>query len=563
MSSLAVKLPLWRPLWQGLSDRGLLLFALALAVPTLLLPLGTLVEHAFFDDSGRWVGFARFLGYLADPALQRSLRNSLWVSTVSTLISVTLAFLAAYSVSRTLLPGRGLLRLVLFLPLMAPSLMPGLALVYWFGEQGLAKGLLFGAELYGPVGIVIGSVFWTLPLAFLILSTAFANADGRLFEAARVLGASPFRVFRTVTLPSVRYGLIGSAVVVFTQVFTDFGVPKVIGGQYNVLPTDIYKQVIGQHNFGMGSAISLVLILPALLSFAVDRWSASKQSAALGARATRYTPPPDRLRDGLAGVYALLLSAAVLAVMGMAVYASLVSYWPYNLTLTLDNYRFESVPGTGWRAFRNSLELAFHTACFGTVLVFLFAYFTEKGRKGVVLRNAFRLFAMLPLAIPGLVLGLGYVFYFNAPGNPLNVLYGGMSLLVICTVVHFYSVVHMTAATAINQLDREFEAANAMLGAPAWRLLRKVTLPVCLPAILDIWFYLFVNGIRTVSAVIFLYATDTTLASVASLNLDDSGETAEACAMAVLIVLACLLVRLLHWLVSRFLLARLQHWRQS
>lgn len=553
----------WRSFSGGWLTRGLMLLAVLLSVPSLLLPLLAIAKRAFVDDEGTWVGVSRFLQYLADPSLQLSLWHSLWVSALSTAITVLLAFLVAYTVSRTTLPGRGLLRLVMYLPLMAPSLLSGLALIYWFGEQGVAKWMLFGAELYGPVGIVIGSIFWTLPLAFLILDTAFANADGRLYEAARVLGAKSFRVFHTVTLPSVRYGLIGAVFVVFTQVFTDFGVPKVIGGQFDVLATDIYKQVIGQHNFGMGSAISLLLIFPAVLSFVVDRWAARKQSAAVGARATRFVPEVNRVRDAFAGVYAVLIALFILAIIGMAFYASVVQYWPYNLSFTLNHYRFESVPGSGWSAFTNSLMMSLYASTIGTVLVFLFAYITERGQHGSALRNLFRLFAMLPLAIPGLVLGLGYVFFFNAPDNPLNVLYGSMTILVMSTIVHFYSVVHMTAATAINQLDREFESANAMLGASFWRLLRRVTLPVCLPAVLDIWFYLFVNALRTVSAVIFLYGAHTTLASVAALNLEDSGEIAEAAAMAVLIVLVSIVVRVLHWGVSRLLMARLQRWRQA
>ncbi|AXQ28920.1 putative 2-aminoethylphosphonate ABC transporter permease subunit [Solimonas sp. K1W22B-7] len=541
--------------------RALMALGVLAIVAGLVLPLFVLGERAFLDRAGQWIGGGNFLAYVGNPALRIALWHSLWVSALATLIVVTLAFFAAWAVTRTAMPGRGLFRVVLFLPLLAPSLLAGLSLVYWFGAQGAAKGLLFGAPLYGAVGIVLGSCFWTLPHAFLILITAFANADGRVYEAARVLGASPFRVFRTVTLPSVRYGVVSAGFVVFTLVFTDFGVPKVIGGSYNMVATDIYKQVIGQQNFGMGAAISLMLLLPAVLSFFAERWASKRQDAGLGSRATRHVPAPGPWRDRCAAAYALLLSGLILAMIGMAFYASLVKYWPYDLSPTLAHYRFESVPGSGWRAFGNSLRLALYVACIGTACVFLWAYLTEKGRSLGALRGLFRFLVMLPLAIPGLVLGLGYVFFFNAPGNPLNALYGGMALLVLCTIVHFYSVAQLTAASAINQLDREFESASSMLRAPFWRLLGRVTLPVCLPAVLDVWFYLFVNAMTTVSAVIFLYSPDTMLASVAALNLDDSGETAGAAAMASLIVVACALVRLAHWAVSRYLLARMQRWR--
>ena len=167
--------------------------------------------------------------------------------------------------------GRGLFRLVAQLPLLAPSLLPAIGLVYLFGNKGLAKWMMLGGTVYGPVGIVIGEVFWTFPHALIILTTSLALADARLYEAAAALRARPSRVFWTVTLPGARYGLISATFVVFTLVVTDFGVPKVIGGQYNVLATDIYKQVIGQQNFEMGAVVGVILLLPAVLSFAVDR----------------------------------------------------------------------------------------------------------------------------------------------------------------------------------------------------------------------------------------------------------------------------------------------------
>ena len=156
-------------------------------------------------------------------------------------------------------------------PILVPSLLPGIALVYLFGAQGVIKGLLFGASIYGPIGIIIGSVFFTFPHAFLIISTALAISDARLYEAAISLKATPWKTFWTVTIPGARYGIISAAFVVFNLVITDFGLPKVIGGQFNVLAVDIYKQVIGQQNFEMGAVVSVVLIIPAILAFAIDR----------------------------------------------------------------------------------------------------------------------------------------------------------------------------------------------------------------------------------------------------------------------------------------------------
>ena len=187
--------------------------------------------------------------------------------------------------------------------------------------------------------------------------------------------------------------------------------------------------------------------------------------------------------------------------------------------------------GGGWESYGNSIRMALYTATIGTALVFVGAYMVEKGRGFAVGRGLFQFLAMMPMAIPGMVLGLAYIFFFNAPGNPLNFVYGTMAILVICTVTHFYTVSHLTAVTALKQMDAEFEAVSASLKQPFTKMFARVTVPVCLPAILDISIYLFVNAMTTVSAVVFLYSPQTTLASVAVLNMDDAGDVAPAAAM--------------------------------
>ncbi|MCB1778388.1 MAG: putative 2-aminoethylphosphonate ABC transporter permease subunit, partial [Candidatus Competibacteraceae bacterium] len=224
--------------------------------------------------------------------------------------------------------------------------------------------------------------------------------------------------------------------------------------------------------------------------------------------------------DNVALVYCLLVALFIAGLLAVCQYAALVKLWPYNLELTLHNFNFDIVDGGGWASFWNSIELALWTAAIGTVIVFTGAYMVEKSRGFTGGRTLFHLFAMMPMAIPGMVLGLAYIFFFNDPANPLHAIYGTMAILVVCTVTHFYTVSHLTALTALKQMDPEFEAVSASLKQPFHRLFAQVTVPVSLPAILDISIYLFVNAMTTVSAVVFLYAPHTTLASVAVLNMD-------------------------------------------
>jgi len=395
----------------------------------------------------------------------------------------------------------------------------------------------------------------------MIVITALSITDARLYEAAAALRTGKIKTFFTVTIPSCKYGLISAGFVVFTLIFTDFGVPKVIGGNFSMLAVDIYKQVIGQQNFQMGAVVSIVLLIPAVIAFTVDRIVQKKQVALLSARAVPFEPKPNRRLDFAMLAFCSLIALLILCMIGMAQYAAIIRFWPYNLELTLRSYNFDMANGGGWDSYFNSIRLSLYTAVIGTAIIFFGAYLVEKGRGFVAGRNAFHAVAMMPLAVPGMALGLAYIFFFNNPANPFNFLYGTMGILVLVTITHFYTVSHLTAVTALKQMDPEFESVSASLKTPFYRTFGRITVPVCVPAILDISMYLFLNAMTTVSAVVFLYSTDTTLASVAVLNMDDQGELSFAAAMAMMIAYTCAVARILHALLTRGVQRRTQAWR--
>jgi iron(III) transport system permease protein len=540
----------------GLAGLGLYLTV------TVVLPLYAMLSKSFEDKAGAFVGLANYIRYFSEPALSASLWNSLWIAAVSTVITILLAFFYAFALTRSCMPAKGLFRAIALVPLLAPSLLPALALVYLFGNQGMIKGALFGASLYGPIGIIIGEVFFAFPHAVIIIMTALAAADQRLYEAAQAMRAGRLKVFRSVTLPGCRFGLISACFVVFTLVFTDFGVPKVVGGSYNVLATDVYKQVIGQFNFQMGAVVGMLLLTPAVISFVVDRIVQRRQVALLSARAVPYEPKPNRLGDSLLLAFCVLVAFVLLGILATAAFGSLVTYWPYNLSLTLGNYDFNNIDTNGWGAYWNSLIMSAATAVIGTTIVFAGAYLVEKGRGFDKGRAFIHLMCIIPLAVPGIVLGLSYIFFFNSPDNPLNFLYLTMSILVIATVTHFYTVPHLTALTALKSLDPEFESVSASLKVPFYKTFWRVTVPVSLLTVIDVAIYYFVNAMATVSAVVFLYGSNTKLASISALNMDDAGNTANAAAMGMTIVLTSAAVKGLQLLLMRGLVRRTQAWRR-
>jgi iron(III) transport system permease protein len=395
----------------------------------------------------------------------------------------------------------------------------------------------------------------------MVISAALALADRRHYEVAESLGTRPLRVFWTITLPGAKYGLISACIVSFMLSITDFGIPKVIGGQYSVLATDIYKQVIGQQNFEMGSVVSVLLLAAAALTFAASRLVQRRQVSMMSGRAIAYEPRPHRAFDVAMLVFCSLVALVIVGALAVAVASSFIKFWPYNLSLTLKHYNFDLAAGGGWQAYGNSLRLAALTAMAGTVIVFVGAYLVEKTRELPRVRALVQVLAATPMAVPGLVLGLAYIFFFNNPANPLGVLYGGMTILVLVTIIHFYSVTHFTMLTALKQVDPDFESVSDSLKSSRYRTLWRVTVPLCMPAILDVSIYYFLSAMTTVSAVVFLYSTHTSLASIAVVNMDDAGEFAHAIAMACVISATCVLARGVHWLLTRGIHRRSQAWR--
>ncbi|HDM8159181.1 TPA: putative 2-aminoethylphosphonate ABC transporter permease subunit [Vibrio harveyi] len=549
------------------SRDNLVLFGLLAGLSTMmvlfiLMPLWAMLTKSVQNANGEFVGLANFATYFSSSSLWVSVGNTFTLGVIVTSVVGVLAFGYAYALTRSCMPFKGLFQILGTAPILAPSLLPAISLIFLFGNQGIAKEMLLGNSVYGVIGISMGLIFWTFPHALMILTTSLRTSDARLYEAARALKTSPIKTFFMVTLPAAKYGLISTLIVVFTLVITDFGVPKVIGGSYNVLATDIFKQVVGQQNFAMGAVTSIMLLFPAVMAFGADRWVQKKQKSLFDTRSVPYQPEPNKMRDSICMVYCSIISIAVLAVLGMAVYGSLVTFWPWNKALTLNNYNFAEMSTYGWSPFFNSLTLAGWTAVIGTAIIFVGAYCIEKGRAFGPIRQVMQMLSVVPMAVPGMVLGLGYIFYFNDANNPLNVLYGTMAFLVINTVVHYYTVGHMTALTALKQLPSEIEATAASVKLPQYKLFFKVTLPVCLPAILDIATYLFVNALTTTSAVVFLYSTDTIPASVSILNMDDAGQTGAAAAMAVMIMIAAAIAKIVQMTLGKLLENRTQAWRK-
>jgi iron(III) transport system permease protein len=477
----------------------------------------TLVHYAEFFGSGR---------------LLRILLNSLAVSAVSTVITVTLALVLAYSVTRTDVPGKRFLSLMSLLPLISPPFLVSLAFILLFGRNGVVtRSLGLDWSIYGFHGIVIAQVFTFLPQAYLLLANVLGNIDTALEEAAENLGAGPLTTLRRVTLSLARPGLASAALVVFILCMTDFGNPILVGGRTNVLATEIYAQVIGMNDFASAAVMSTVLIVPCLAAYLLNAYwigTGSYVTVTAGARAAlRPTPPAVRWPlFVLSGSIALFIAV----IYGLIPLGSFVRLWGSDWSLSLHHYRFEST-AEGAAPVWNSVKLALGAGALGTVLALVTAYVVERKRPPGARTVEF--LSLLPAALPGTVIGVGYILAFNVP--PL-LLTGTMWILVTSVVFWKFPVAVLAALNAMKQIDPAIEEAAVSLGAGPVRTFVRVVLPLLTGTAFSIFVYFFINGMVTVSAVVFLIYPGFNLGSVAILAQVENGYPGVACALGTIIL---------------------------
>lgn len=538
----------------------------------LLGPLLMLFVKAFENKDGSFAGFSQFAKYLTSKNMRISLGNTIYISVFSTVISVTLAFIFAYSITRKHIPFKKLFRFGSMLPMFAPTMLLGIALVYIMGKKGILTSMGLNLQLYGKLGIIISESIYCFPVAVMILSVAFSNADNRLYEAADVMDTSPLRKMLTITLPSVKYGLINAVFVCFTYSFTDFGAPSVVGGNISVLSTDVYKQVIGQQNFNMGAVVGIFMMIPTVISFIVDRITGRKQNQSVSSKAVPYVIKKHKPTDIICTVYCTVIILLLTAFFAVAFYGSIVTFWPYNKTLTLKHYDLSAVSaGSGVTAIIQSVKVAVFTALIGTAVAFITAYAVEKLNKTPRLRKCIYFLAIAPNAVPGTVIGLSYILFFNplvfpigntgyGIENSFNFLYGTTAILVIVNIIHYFSVPFVTASTALKKLDKEYETVSESLKVPFYKTFFRITIPMSVNAILEMVTYYFTNAMITVSAVVFLYTPLTKVASIVVLNADGAGNEAGACAVCMIIMGINLCVRFIYEIINKIAVRRTSKW---
>lgn len=430
-----------------------------------------------------------------DAMFLPALRNSLMTTVISSVLSVLISYGLAVCVMRTNIKFKTIFSVILVLPMLIPSISHGMGLVILFGNNGIITRLFgVGSCLYGYVGIILGSLLYSVPVAYLMFVDILKYENCQVYEAADILGVPKFRQFTSITLPYLKKSIISIFFTVFTMIITDYGVPLSVGGKVKTLPVIMYERVVGQLDYSVGAIIGLILLMPALVAFLIDLFNKDK------AKNSYVTPKvnikKNKKRDVLAYLLAIICSSFVLLVIVSFCVQAFSKSYPTDLSFTLEHFK-NTIAKNGLEQMDNSIIISLFTAFVGVVSSFLVAYATA--RRKTKLAKPLHIISLISLSIPGLVLGLGYVILFKS-----TFLYGTIALLVIVNVVHFFASPYLMMYGALSKMNSNLEAVGDVLCIPRYRIIIDVIIPQCKSTIIESFSYFFVNSMITISAVSFL-----------------------------------------------------------
>lgn len=435
---------------------------------------------------------------VASPVFGDAVIHSLSSALLGTVITVVLAFILAMCVERTNIPCKSIFGIIFVLPMLIPSISHGMGLVILFGNNGIISRLLnLSGNIYGLSGIILGSVLYAFPVAYLMLDDVIHYEDGSAYEAARVLGIPKFRQFTAITLPFLKKPLISVVFSIFTLIITDYGVPLMVGGKYTTIATVMYQEVIGQLDFGKGATYGTILLVPAVIAFIADLMNKDRGNSGFVTKPCEISN--NKFVTSCAMVFCVLIALLTLLPLISFVLLAFATDYPSNLTFTLVNLQ-KAINLKAGDYYVNSVLIAIFTAVIGVSIAFMTAYLSARMKSK--LSRFLHLSSMTSAAIPGMVLGLSYVLVFNK--TPI---YGTIIVLVLVNVVHFIASPYLMIYNSLSKINENLEGVAHTMGIKRAYLIRDVLIPQCKYTLLEMFSYFFVNCMMTISAVSFLATT--------------------------------------------------------
>lgn len=477
-----------------------------------------------------------------------AIKNSLFMTLISTVSCTGVAFLFAYVIARLDVPCKKLFRFVTLLPIVSPPFIVALSYILLFGVQGIVtKGLLgLQADIYGRFGLWIVQTVTFFPYAYSVIYNVITSISPNLEYAAYNMGASRWRVFRDVFLPLCRPGVAGGALMAAINVLTDFGNPMMIGGDLALLPTEAYMQISGWYDMKTASALAVALLLPAVGIFLINRfWVGRRSYVTITGKEVSLNPfPIPRWLKWLLFSLTMFISLFILLVYGTLVYGAFTKAWGYDWSLTLENMQYVLLK---FKQIWNSIRFAFLSSLGAASLSMVLAYIVQKKQVGI--NKVLDFLAILPGAIPGMFLGIGFVMAFN--NRPLE-LTGTGAIMVLALLFWNLPTCYSSATAGLQQIGASVEDAALNLGANSFRSFKDVIVPLLKGPFLSGFVLAFLRSVTCLSVVIFLYAPATTVGTISVMVLVQSGQWGEAAAFTtVLITIAFTTLKLAQWLFSK------------
>ena len=510
-------------------------FAGFLAVPM----ISVLVKS--FTGNGEAASLSHYVEVLTGRGFLRALGNSFAISICSALLATVLAFILAYTIHYTNVGKRykWLISKAAILPMLLPTITYGFAIIYSFGKQGLLTQL-FGRQLfdiYGFNGLLLGYVVYTLPIAFTLINNAMGYIDKRFMIVSRLMGDSPLQTFRmTIVIP-----LLGTLATSFIQTFflcfTDFGIPASVGGQYEVVASVLYEEMLGSiPNFGNGAVVALVMIIPSVVSITVLH--------ILEKYNVRYNKiSPIELKKGVKRdiVFAVLSGAVLICALSMFIVMFVTPFieeWPYRMNFTLEHVQAVFEDRQLYGVYVNSVIVALITALAGTLIAYGGALVTARSTVSGKLKKVIDSIALVTNTIPGMVIGLAYLFVFT--GTPLQ---NTFPIIIICNVVHYFSTPYLMMKNSLSKMNASWETTAMLMGDNLMKTIARVVTPNALSTLLEVFSYYFVNAMVTVSAVIFIAGARTMVITTKIQELQYFNEFNEIFVLSLLILFTNLIAR--------------------
>lgn len=525
-----------------------LLFLIIFIVVAILLPILSIVGESLSEE-----GLPLFYRYLSDPVYQTIIWNTLVLGTLVGILGTAVGFLFAFVQVKLNVPFKRFMHLVALIPVISPPFALATSAIVLFGRSGTISRGIFGVryDIYGLDGLVFVMTLSFFTITYLNMRGMMEALDPALDEAAINLGANRWRIFRTVTIPMLLPGLASSFLLLFVEAIADLGNPLVLGGNYEVLATRIYVTVIGLYNPTGAAVLSVILLVPSLLVFVVQRYWISRKSVVSVTGKPAGTPQTidnPFVKWGLFAA-AMLVCLIVVLLYGAILHGAFVRVPGVRWDFTLEHFDFV-INGIGSQAMRDTTVLSSIATPLAAFIGILIAYIVV--RKQLIGGSLLDFGAMLGIAVPGTIIGIGYILAFNTPimiGDITIIpkltggqaIFGGALAIVLVYITRSVPAALRSGTSSLAQIDPAIEEASISLGADTARTFRKITLPLIRPALFAGLVYAFARSMTTISAIVFLTTPQTKIMTQQILNEVENGRYGNAFAYCVILVVIVLI----------------------